>query len=733
MKLSAKVLLAILLAWALIIGGMYLGALQILKQSYSSLEEKQVLAKSALLDDAIESLKANNTTANMSYSNWQAIYDYLGLSPAEKAAGKNQTFYTDNFSIATLATPKIDIYLSYDATGNLLHSMALNADRTKIITLPNEVANLFNPGGKLRKIIVPADINSDAAGVISTTKGILVVASHRILPSSGVGVSRGTSISASYLTDAVWSKVKADSKLNLVLYPLDAVKKDPVLSKEYAALLTKTTDRINVNDQTLFLYSLLRDINGDPIAVIKTIAPRDINLLGIKTIQYFNWAFLIIGIAFSLLLFFLLRMLVIKRLGKINTEIVQIGASKDFTRRVSVSGVDELAVVAKEINAMLGVIETVEVLLTDIINSMPSLIILIDKNMQITNLNSLAEKSLGLSSRQALQKSLFYLFPYLEEYKEKISATAQENKTQEITNISFTDQTGVHYYQAVVYPLIRSGEKILALRIDDVSDSLKARQRLEQGDKLAAVGTLTAGVAAEIKEPINFISSAIVTLKNTLANIFSLLQKYDGIKSEADLAEKTADINQLEKKADANNAANELQQTLAGIKERALRIATIVADLKIFTRLDEDARKKANVHEGINATLTLLQHNYKDRIKIIKTYGELPEIDCFPGKLNQVFLNIIANAVEAIAAQGEITIKTARVDNQIQISIKDTGTGIDKENITRIFDPHFTTKSAHTGLGLSIAASIVADHKGEITVVSQPDQGVEFIITLPIS
>jgi signal transduction histidine kinase len=143
---------------------------------------------------------------------------------------------------------------------------------------------------------------------------------------------------------------------------------------------------------------------------------------------------------------------------------------------------------------------------------------------------------------------------------------------------------------------------------------------------------------------------------------------------------------------------------------------------------------KANLNESLESTLTLLHSSYKNRIEVEKLYGDLPEIDCFPGQINQVFMNILSNAIQAIPDKGNIYIKTSQEYNMAKISIRDSGSGMPEEVRKKIFDPFFTTKDVGkgTGLGLSISFGIIQKHNGEIEVFSTPGEGTEFIIKIPL-
>ncbi|HYG50966.1 MAG TPA: ATP-binding protein, partial [Flavobacteriales bacterium] len=173
---------------------------------------------------------------------------------------------------------------------------------------------------------------------------------------------------------------------------------------------------------------------------------------------------------------------------------------------------------------------------------------------------------------------------------------------------------------------------------------------------------------------------------------------------------------------------------LDGIEEGALRTKEIVLGLKNFSRVGESDLKEANVHEGINSTLMLLKNRLKSGITVKKQYGDIPVIECLPGKLNQVFMNIIKNAIDAVEGKGTIEIKTWADNDNVYISVCDTGPGMDEETRKKVFEPFFTTKpmGEGTGLGLSISYGIIRQHRGTLEVFSEPGKGAEFLICLPV-
>lgn len=257
-----------------------------------------------------------------------------------------------------------------------------------------------------------------------------------------------------------------------------------------------------------------------------------------------------------------------------------------------------------------------------------------------------------------------------------------------------------------------------------------SQQLLIQQEKLASIGVLTAGVAHEINNPINFITSNISSLKRDVKDLLVVLKKYEGVTQLPELQE----IETIKKEMEFEITVNETDTLLQGIEEGAKRTATIVKDLKTISRLHDTDLKAVDLTEGINSTLALLSHTYKNTIQIIKDYGDIPPIECYPGKLNQVLMNILSNAIQSIVDKGSIYIKTSRVADHVEIRIKDTGCGISEKNKQNIFTPFFTTKDVGkgTGLGLSISHAIIADHKGHLSFHSQEGQGTEFIIRLPM-
>ena len=267
-------------------------------------------------------------------------------------------------------------------------------------------------------------------------------------------------------------------------------------------------------------------------------------------------------------------------------------------------------------------------------------------------------------------------------------------------------------------------------------EKLKSTQaQLIDSEKMASLGQLTAGIAHEINNPINYISAGINPLKRDMADIESLYKKYEEASNNGFDPNKLKDAKQYSKEIESDFLFEEIKSLLDGIEEGALRTREIVIGLRNFSRMDEDAIKTANINEGIDSTLMLLRNKLKNKIIIKKEYGQIPPIECYAGKLNQVFMNILNNAADAIQDEGEIIIRTWAGDDHVYVSIKDNGIGMPENIRKRIFEPFYTTKEVGqgTGLGLSISFGIIEKHKGTISVKSKKNEGSEFIIQLPIN
>jgi signal transduction histidine kinase len=262
---------------------------------------------------------------------------------------------------------------------------------------------------------------------------------------------------------------------------------------------------------------------------------------------------------------------------------------------------------------------------------------------------------------------------------------------------------------------------------------LQATQlQLVQREKMASVGQLVAGVAHELNNPIGFVYSNVTTLEDFVRRLRGMLEAY---RAAPLAAEDQARLQGEWEARKVDYALKYLDSMIQGIKEGAERARKIVRDLRVFARTQDDVWQPVDLHEEIESSLTLLNHLLKDRVTVHRKFGELPEVECIRSQMDQVFLNLLANAAQAIQGPGAITLETRREGDAAVIGIADTGPGIAPDVLGRVFDPFFTTKPVGegTGLGLSISYEIVKKHGGELLAESAPGGGAVFTVRIPLA
>ncbi len=271
--------------------------------------------------------------------------------------------------------------------------------------------------------------------------------------------------------------------------------------------------------------------------------------------------------------------------------------------------------------------------------------------------------------------------------------------------------------------------------LKNAHEKLKASQlKILQQEKMASIGQLAAGVAHELNNPMSFISSNLGTLDkyvNRLSEFIRLQSEWlKFVKDDAIIRR----IDEKRKELKLDHILKDVKILLKESLDGSDRVKRIVSELNSFSRMDQEEYKKANINECIESAITIVWNELKYKSTLKKAYGELPTIKCYPRQINQIFVNLLINAVNSIADKGVITIKTWHKDGYIWTSVSDSGAGIPQQNLVKIFEPFFTTKEAGkgTGLGLSITYEIVQRHKGEITVESEAGKGTSFTIKIPV-
>jgi len=308
------------------------------------------------------------------------------------------------------------------------------------------------------------------------------------------------------------------------------------------------------------------------------------------------------------------------------------------------------------------------------------------------------------------------------------------NSTEEASYLKEYSQKLVERLEEKVIELSAYNEVLEEKVNEKVRELQQAHEQLIQSDKMASIGQLAAGVAHEINNPIGYVSSNLTTLAQYMADLAGVLDAYQEVEPQLDLkAASSKKLLALKEKVDMDYLRKDITSLIGESQEGIKRVKKIVQDLKDFSHVDNDEWQHVDLHEGLDSTLNIVHNEIKYKADVIKEYGSIPVVECLSYQINQVFMNILVNAAQAIDERGEIRIRTGTEDDMVWVEIRDTGRGIESEHIKKVFDPFFTTKPVGkgTGLGLSMTYSIVNKHGGKIDVESQPKKGTTFRIWLP--
>lgn len=278
-----------------------------------------------------------------------------------------------------------------------------------------------------------------------------------------------------------------------------------------------------------------------------------------------------------------------------------------------------------------------------------------------------------------------------------------------------------------------------------IQELKETQSQLVDSEKMASIGQLTAGIAHEINNPINFVTSNVKPLRLDIEDLLSVLEKYGKVmpnNEQAEVINQLKEIEAYKDRLDVDFIIEEVNMLINGIDEGAQRTAEIIRSLRNFSRLDEDDLKYADINEGLSSTITILNNRIKNNVTVHKSFGDIPEIECYPGKLNQLFMNIISNALDALHEKyGDnpdkaiLNVVTENMGDKVKISIEDNGDGIPEAVKNKIFDPFFTTKEVGhgTGLGLSIVHKIIKKHNAHLELNTKEGEGTAFSIYLPFN
>jgi PAS domain S-box-containing protein len=394
-----------------------------------------------------------------------------------------------------------------------------------------------------------------------------------------------------------------------------------------------------------------------------------------------------------------------------------------------------------------------------LLDGIPDLVWLKDNGGKCIAANKPFAQTFGLKIEQVIGKNDHELWPqelalkYVQEDAEVMATKARKMIVDQIVS----GDGNVELFEIIKTPILNLNGAVVGVSgiahnithrrraeealLKSYEDLKKAKDQLVQSEKMASIGQLAAGVAHEINNPVGYISSNLEVMVRYMSAYLQMVELVDKLKGAVDRKAWTeveglmGEIETLKEVSNLNFIVEDSQILLKQSQEGMMRIEKIVSDLKNFSREETRwADDRVQIEDIWDAALNLTNNELKYKVDLKRNYGLTPPVQCSVQKMQQVFINLLTNAAQAIQERGTVEITTYEKNGRVVSEISDSGVGISQENMKRVFDPFFTTKPAGkgTGLGLSISYELVKKQKGEITVMSQPGQGTTFIISLPL-
>lgn len=504
----------------------------------------------------------------------------------------------------------------------------------------------------------------------------------------------------------------------------------------------ENTQQKILGDNFLLDFFTIKDNHGENIG--KVIVCQNINeIIMSKKIGIRSLIIAFIIVLFSVVL---LSIIIGKKLSTplllLSKEAEKISKG-EFNVKIKVPSKDEIGNLSNIFNNMAASLKTqieetnnMRLYLKNIIDSMPSILVGVDPNGVITQWNVEAKKITGISPENAIGHQIKKIFPQVSKEMEKIRNSIQEKQPQKMEKVMTEMKDEIHYTDIIIYPLISNRVEGAVIRMDDVTAKVRIEEMMIQTEKMMSVGGLAAGMAHEINNPLGGI---LLGVQNIFRRLSPNLPINTQIAQECGL-----DLIKLSNYLEKRNITSFLE----GIQTSGERASTIVSNMLRFSRRSESKMTPINLANLFEKTIELAANDYDLKkkydfrhIEILREYSQkFPEINCVETEIQQVILNLLKNAVQAIYEnkdsdkKPQLILRLFKDGNMARIEVEDNGPGMDKDTCKRVFEPFFTTKDIDigTGLGLSVSYFIITNnHKGTMAVSSTPGRGTKFIITLP--
>ncbi|MEP0916997.1 ATP-binding protein [Leptolyngbya sp. DQ-M1] len=694
LKLREKTLLVLSLTLASLTGVVYLASSTILLGSLKIAEEQSARES---LQGVLNLFTKDQEAFTARYSDWSAWDDTYQF-----IQDRNDAYLKSNLVPEQLASLKVNLALFVDVQGRIVYGTGFDLKTKQLQPIPS----LPKPLTK-QLLLEQARTNGPVTGIFVLPEGPMLMTCQPILTSEGKGPVRGVLIFGRYIDADAIANLSKITRFPLQLYSLKNSYHPPDVAATRSALSVQNPLLIHpLTETTLVGYGQLTDLNHQPALLLRIEIPRKLYQEATKSQQQLMLAIVLLGLTFGGITVFLSEQLVLARLLRLSSGVSSIRISQNLAHRLTMSGQDEISSLTHNINELL---ETLEQAQGDTKAALE----------QVTQSNGELQAAV-----EQLQGEIWE--------RQRIEDALRQSEEQ-----------------------LRHQTQSLAQTLSELQQT---QMQLVQSEKMSSLGQLVAGIAHEINNPVSFIYGNLEPAANYFNDLLQVLHLY-----QQEYATPTPSLQTALKSLDLEFVITDLPKVLTSMRTGAERIREIVTSLRTFSRLDEAEVKAVDIHTSIDSTLLLLRSRLNVKgsgtaIRVVKDYGQLPLVECYAGQLNQVFMNILTNAIQAIkeaeaarpvtTAQpseasmtradhpvGTITIRTlCQNDDTIEIAISDTGVGMSEAVRNRIFDPFFTTKPVGRGTGLGLSLSyqiIVKQHDGALACHSRLGQGTTFIITLP--
>ena len=713
-SLRRKTLLIIAVAMIGLVGGLYFLSRALLMRSFTKLEanfaSENIQRASSALTNEIDTL--DRTTSE--YGSWDQTYAFVH--------GRNPTYTASEFPSTTFLQLKINFVAIFDQHGTLLFSKSFDPERGGETFLPVGLKDHLKPGSKLVDLSSP---DSRVSGILMLPDGPAIVDSRPILMSDSRGPIAGTVVMGRLLDTNELARLGSVTHLGLIGQRLDQTSLSPDFQKANQEISAGNQVSIrSLDDNSLAAYKRIDDIYGKPALLIQVLLPRTISEQGRASQLQFLLLLLAAALVFGAVTLYLLERFVISRIANLTESITQIGASGNLSARLAVSGHDELAFLGTAINGMLEDLEKSQIdrhegrtRLSVMMEKMPAVLWTTDKELRFTSGMGAGLEKLGAHSGAMAGKTLFEYFqtddPEFTPIAAHRKALAGESVTYELEWQKLVFETHVQPFHG------SEGELLGVIGVAlDITDRKHLADQLRQSAKLQAVGELAGGVAHDFNNLLMVVKGHAEMLTDRLAKI------------PADLS------------APARQNVEQIQQA-------AERATGLTRQLLAFSRMQVLQPRVLDLNDAVAGMIQMVSRVIGENIELAFLPGaKLGRVKADPSQIEQVILNLVVNARDAMPEGGRLTIETLNVDldhNYVQqhavvepgpyvmLTVSDTGSGIDPETQARIFEPFFTTKTQGrgTGLGLATVYGVVKQSGGYIWVYSEVGQGTTFKVYLP--